>query len=417
MKTQRSKMIMQGLAVLGTAGLLLTACADGSDGEGEDADEILIGLALSQSGNMAPFDVEPGISAHLAIDQINENGGIDGRTVRVIEKDVESNPETVGLATQELIDEGIDIFIGPCDFDLSSPGLVAAQAEQIPAFSICAGDPKTSDTTSIGDFAFTGHPGSDADGTVAAMWALEQGWENAFLLRDLSIEYTKSAGDYFEAAFTENGGTISGDESFPGGDTADVSSQISRLSAVADDVDFVYVASWNPGGATVMKQIREAGIDVPLIGPAAMDGLALPEIVGGTATDVFITANGCLAYCSGTEDSAELETFVEDFTAENGGEPSTSYALLGYNLILAIANGLEQTDSLDGADIRDALRASPAFETPIGEMEYFSDVCHKPVDYPMSIVELSGGELSLVEQFRAGDAIPDLGDGNGCATT
>lgn len=420
MKKSYSKSIMKGLAVLGGASLLLTACAGGDTGGGGDADggngdEIVIGLALSQSGNMAPFDVEPGIAFNLAIDQINADGGVDGRTIRVIEKDVASNPETVGLAAQELLDEGMNIFVGPCDFDLSSPGLIAAQSAGIPGISICAGAPETADLTTVGDFSFSGHPGSDTEGVAAAEWALSQGWENAFLLRDTSIEYTKSTGNYFEAAYLEGGGTIVAEESTPGGDTVDISSQVNALSAVQDEIDVVYVASWNPGGATMMKQIRDAGIEVPLIGAAAMDGLALSEILGGSVSDVYITALGCYVFCTGTEDNEALTQFAADFAETTGSDPSTAYATTGYNLALALANALEQTEELDGTSIRDAMRDAPEFDSLIGTMKYFSDTCHKPLDYPMSIVELNAGQFSLVEQVRVA-SLPDLDDGNSCAT-
>lgn len=418
MKTTQ-KALMKGVALLGGAVLFLSACSStgsgGTGGEGaSDAEEFVIGLALSQSGNMAPFDVEPGIAANLAIEEINESGGVNGRQIRVIEKDVASNPETVGLVVQELIDAGIHLLIGPCDFDLSAPGLIAAQSAGIPGISICAGDPKTADTVTIGDFAFSGHPGSDVEGTIAAVWAKKNGWKNAFLIRDMSIEYSKSIANYFAATFEAEGGKVVGDESFPGGDAVDVSAQINRLKAVEDEVDFVMVSSYNPGGSTVMKQIREAGIDLPLVGTGAMDGLTLPDILGTTSSDVYIMALACLDFCTGA-DNPDLDTFVEKFTAANNNSgPSTAYALLGYNLMLAVSNALAETDSLDGTSIRDALVAAPEFASPIGEIKYFVENCHKPMNYPMSIVALNDGEMTLVEQVRPGTSMPDLGDGNSC---
>lgn len=394
--------------------MILSACSDAdSDSGSGEGEEIVIGFALSQSGNMAPFDVEPGNAAMLRIDEINESGGVDGRMIRSVSRDVRSDPNAVGTATTELINEGVDLLVTPCDFDLSAPGAAIAQSAEVPAVSICAGDPKMADTTTLGDYVFSANTGSDVEGGTGAAWAIDQGWTKAYLLQDESIEYTKSAGRYFAATFEELGGEIVGRDAFPGGDNVNISSQVSRLQSLSgDDPDFVYVASWNPGGATAIRQLREAGIDVPIIGPNALDGQSLLDIVG-TADDIYYTAFACYVYCSG-QDSEELDQFVENYAAEYGGEPASSYALLGYNMVSMLAEGLEGVDDLSGPSVRDALASGITATTPVGEVTYFSDSCHKIVDMPLTIVEVSGGEMGFVTQQRV-ESIPDIGDNNSCA--
>ncbi|WP_017792176.1 ABC transporter substrate-binding protein [Leucobacter salsicius] len=406
---------IRGIVATGAALTLLVVagCSSSTGSSDDNAEGIKIGFALSQSGNMAGFDVEPGAAALLAVDEINAAGGIDGKKITVIQKDVASDPETVGVVAQEFLQDGVDIIVTPCDFDLSSPALIAAQAAEVPAISICAGDPKTADLTTIGDFSFSGNAGTDVEGSVGASWAFDQGWKNAYVLQDESIEYTKSAGAYFVGAFEELGGNIVGTDSFPGGDNIDVSAQISSIKALSEKPDFIYVASWNPAGATAMKQIREAGIDVPLVGPNALDGQTLLDILGN-ANDVYYTAFACYEYCSGASTEEDLNAFVADFSKETGAGPSSSYALLGYNLMLAIQNALTGADLNDGPAIRDALQLAGPVDTPIGEMTYFSKTCHKIIDFPMSIVKVEEGKAIFVEQHTA-EVVPDLGDGNPCA--
>ena len=420
MNTQKLRSVgVRSAVAAGAAFALLFAagCASsgGDSGGGGDADELVIGFALSQSGNMAGFDAEPGAAAMLAIDQINADGGVNGKQIRAIQKDVASSAETVGVVAQEFLQEGVNLIVTPCDFDLSSPALIAAQAAEVPAISICAGDPKTSDLATVGDFSFTANAGSDVEGSTAASWAYDQGWDSAYVLQDESIEYTKSAGAYFTGAFEELGGSIVGNDSFPGGDNVDVSAQISSIKSLAEAPDFIYVASWNPAGATAMKQIREAGIDVPLVGPNALDGQTLLDILGD-AGDVYYTAFACYEYCSGADTQEDLDAFVADFTEATGAGPSSSYSLLGYNMMLAIENALGDADLSSGASIRDALQSAGPVATPIGEMTYFSETCHKIIDFPMSIVKVDGGAATFVEQFTA-TLVPDLGDGNPCAAS
>jgi branched-chain amino acid transport system substrate-binding protein len=404
------------LAAAAVASLVVTAsCSDsGSDSSASDADVITIGFALSQSGNMAPFDVEPGNAAMLRIKQINADGGVDGKQIKTVVKDVRSDPDTVGTAATELVADGIDLLVTPCDFDLSAPGAAVAQAASIPSVSICAGDPKMADTTTLGDYVFSANAGSDVEGATGAAWADAQGWTSAYLLQDESIEYTKSAGRYFQAEFEELGGTVVGNDAFPGGDNVNISSQVARIKGLATKPDFVYVASWNPGGATAIRQLREAGVDVPVVGPAALDGQVLLDIVGDGASDVYYTGFACYVYCTGA-DSADLDTFVADYEAEYDSKPASSYALLGYNMVSALAGALADADSLDGADIKAALENAGPVSTPIGDVQYFSDTCHKIIDMPLSVVEVDHGAMKYVEQQRV-DSIPDIGDENACAS-
>lgn len=416
-KNSQTRHLARGLTVgFAVAALLVTAgcSAPASEGAGSESggDEIVIGFALSQSGNMAGFDAEPGAAAMLAVDQINADGGIGGKQIRALQKDVASNPETVGVVAQEFLQQGVDLLVTPCDFDLSTPALIAAQGASVPAVSICAGDPKTADLTTIGDFSFTANAGSDVEGSTGASWAIDQGWKRAYLLQDENIEYTKSAGAYFAGAFEELGGTLVGRDSFPGGDNIDVSAQISSIKSLKEEPDFIYVASWNPAGATAMKQIREAGITAPLVGPNALDGQTLLDILGN-AGDVYYTAFACYEYCSGAETEGDLTEFVADFTEKTGAGPSSSYALLGYNMMLALRGALDGADLSSGEAVRDALQSAGPVNTPIGEMSYFSDTCHKIIDFPMSIVKVDQGAATFVTQHTA-QLVPDLGDGNPC---
>jgi branched-chain amino acid transport system substrate-binding protein len=393
------------------AGLIAPVAACSSPQHSDD--EIVIGFALSQSGSMAPFDQEPGNAALMRIDEINAAGGINGKKLTPVVKDVRSNPETVGIATTELIGQGVDVLITPCDFDLSAPAAIIAQTSGIPAISICAGDPKMADTSTLGDYVFSANAGSDVEGTAGAEWAFNRGWHTAYVLQDESIEYTKSTGRYFTAAFTNLGGRIVGNDSFPGGDNVNISAQATRLRNLATKPDFVYVPSWNPGGATAIRQLREAGVTMPIVGPAALDGKALAEIVGDKARDISYTAFACYVYCTGT-DSPNLTDFANNYAARFGSTPSSSYALLGYNMVTALGAALERTKSLLARDIRDAIANGEPIDTPVGAVTYFSNACHKILDYPMTVIGLANGGMTNLGQQRVAQ-IPDIGDGNTCA--
>ncbi|MGH6919981.1 MAG: ABC transporter substrate-binding protein, partial [Geminicoccaceae bacterium] len=108
---------------------------------GQASAEILIGGAICLTGVQAPLD-EPGFKgAQVAVKQINDAGGLLGEEVRFLNIDGKSDPVTVGNAAVELIDQGAELIVAPCDFDFGGPASREAQAAGIVGISMCASDP------------------------------------------------------------------------------------------------------------------------------------------------------------------------------------------------------------------------------------------------------------------------------------
>ena len=103
--------ILTAAAAAATVTLMAGCASSGDTSSGSSsAGEFTIGFALSQSGNMAPFDMEPGNAALLRIKEINTAGGIKGKQIKTIVKDVRSDQGTVGTVATELLSQGIDLL-------------------------------------------------------------------------------------------------------------------------------------------------------------------------------------------------------------------------------------------------------------------------------------------------------------------
>jgi ABC-type branched-subunit amino acid transport system substrate-binding protein len=76
-------------------------------------DEIPIGLLLSYTGNLASNSHNNERAVLLAIEAANQAGGLDGRLLRVLARDTRSDPRKVLVPTQELLDAGSAVLIGP----------------------------------------------------------------------------------------------------------------------------------------------------------------------------------------------------------------------------------------------------------------------------------------------------------------
>src|SRR5689334_10555600 len=103
------------LAIAGI-GLATTGCGGGSSsGSGASAGSgqpIKVGVIVSLTGNYAPLGTEDKKAIELAVQQINDKGGLLGRKIELTEKDDKSMPDQSVLAWGELKGAGVAAVIG-----------------------------------------------------------------------------------------------------------------------------------------------------------------------------------------------------------------------------------------------------------------------------------------------------------------
>lgn len=386
------------------AAALVAGC--GSDDTPSDATAssdapIVIGGALAKSGFMSTDDGPITRAMELAVDEINAEGGVGGRKLELRVEDTKTDQEQAATAAQRLLDDGADVIVTSADFDYGSPSAFVAQQAGKLAISAGAGSPKFG-RQGIGELAFTMGTVTPTVASTAAEWAFsERDWKRAYLLCDASIEYSKSLCDYFRAAFTAQGGTISGEDSFQQKDTS-IASQVTKLRAKAADTDVVYLASYNPGAASALRQIRAAGVTTPIIGGEAMDGRDWLKSVPGLK-DFYVTAYG---FVFGPSEQPGVEAFVKRYAAANGGKrPPTSQALLGYSTVQAIAAAVEAAGGkTDGASLAAAMAGFENEDLLVGPTTMTSEH-HFALDRPMAIVEVDAGSSRFVQTFRAKNVV------------
>ena len=118
--------------------VILIGCAPQAP---QTSEPLIIGAVFNSTGWMADYDQPPRSGALIKIDEINEAGGILGREVQLIELDGKTDPATVGNAALQLIDQGAEVMIAPCDFDIGAPASQAAQDAGMVGISTCASSP------------------------------------------------------------------------------------------------------------------------------------------------------------------------------------------------------------------------------------------------------------------------------------
>ena len=380
--------------------VLLSGCG-GSDNSSEDSsqsglpEEIVIGAAIAQTGYMAVYD-----DAIVALEQLvretNARGGIDGHKLRVVQADTRSDPQQAVLAVQKVIEDDADVLFFTGEALTAAAGSPLAEEHDKLNFAI-VNEPGFGPPTS-GRLSFTSNPSLLSEVSAAASFLYGEGIGRPFLFRDTAIIYGKAACSGFEQSWEELGGTIADSVDFENTD-ASISSQVSKLKS--SDADAVIMCSYPPGGAAAIKQIRAAGVQLPIYGPTAFDGLFWLKGIPNTE-DIYFTSNGS-SYDPPNKATAEL---LEKLEKAGINTDIATNLLAWYAGGQMIIEAIEETGSVEGSVLADALEAKP-HDTINGRVSYSADDHYPKRAWPVYV--LSNGKPKLVTKVEP-RFIPEYGE-------
>lgn len=353
---------------------------------------IVIGFVGAKTGFMSIYDQQVYTGAQVAANSVNAAGGVyGGRKIKFITCDSKTNQAQGAVCAQDVISKGADVVMPSCDFDFGSPAARVANKAGKVAIG-CAGG-LAYGVQGVGPLTYNTYSGSATEGAIMAEWAYKKkGWRHPYILTDTYLQYTKDVGTYFNKRWTQlaGGGSIAGQDTFNNGD-ASIAAQISRLRSAASKADFIVVSSLPPGGASAIKQIRGAGINLPILGAAAFDGSywlsAVPKL-----TNFYYPALGSLY--GDDPDPARAKLLYKDFKKVAGKAPSlASYPLLGYAAIQSLARGMKQAQSTKGVALAKALNGFRNVPLITGATTYTAK-CHIPSGRPYLIMQVQNGKPS-----------------------
>lgn len=387
--------LLAGAAVLGlVAGAAGTAMADD--------DKLVIGAAIAQSGFLTPFDNVPLRGLQIAVDEVNASGGIDGKQVEIVYADTKSDPAQGANAAIQVLEQGADLLVVSCDFDLGAPAALIGQSQGVVTVSLCAADPKFG-AQGIGDFAYSMGMSTVGEGVLAAEWAHDQGWRKAYILKDTAVEYTKSLADNFRKRWEALEGTsIVGEDTINGLTDDSAVSQVSRLKAAeAPDVIF-YSGGGAAGGNKVLRQIRAAGIDAPILGGAAFDGIHWLDAV----PDLSNFYNLSYASITGDDPNPKVQELLAKHKEKFGEPPVSGQYVLGYALMEMWQEAIRRAGGTDPAAVRDAIDSFDKVELIMGPTSFNAET-HMIHDWPLVIRKVTNGKPESLER-QAPREIPEI---------
>jgi branched-chain amino acid transport system substrate-binding protein len=347
------------------AGGVLAGCGSGGGTTSSASGlpkEIVIGAAIGKTGILAPYDASVAAVERL-VAETDEHGGIEGHNLRLIQADTQSNPQRAVVAAQEVVEQGANVMLSTCEALTADAEAKIAEEHDLINFTLCENAPGFGPPTT-GQLSFSANPSLLSESSAGASFLHSKGIKRPFLFRDTAYTYGKADCSGFEQAWKHLGGEIAGSADFKITDQV-VAPQVDALAN--SDADAVAMCSSPPGGAAAIKQIRAAGIDVPILASSGFDGTfwtkGIPDL-----NDIYYTSNGSI-YDPPDAATGKLLRKLKRAGVNTDVSTNLLSAYAAGQLILA---AIRETDSVDGKAMADALEAKP-HKTIVGWVHYSED--------------------------------------------
>ena len=387
---KKTKRILSGLVAMSMMALLTTGCGN------TNSNEIKIGANLEMTGNTATFGQSATNGAKLAIKQVNAKGGVLGKQITLVVADNKSDTAEAANAMQKLATQ--DKVIASIAPIASSSVMAAAQVNEsakILGISPTASNPNVTvdpETGKVRDYLFRATFIDPFQGSVMANFAKNTlKAQKAAVYIENSSDYAKGLGKFFKETFVQNGGNIVSDEAYLAKDT-DFKATLTKIKASNPDV--IFVPGYYQEVGMIVKQAREIGITVPILGADGWDSAKLPEIAGAEALNNTFFSN----HYSPDDNSPEIKNFVEAYKAEYGQVPD-AFAALSYDATMMIIEAIKRAGVEDSVKVKDELAKTKDYQGVSGSITL--DEKHNAVK-GVVIIEMKNG----IQAFKPAAPFP-----------
>jgi branched-chain amino acid transport system substrate-binding protein len=334
------------LALMGVA--TLAACERRSGGADATTGDVLVGFYGSLTGDGASFGQSSLEGSQLAIEEINKAGGVlGGRQIKLLTEDDQSKPEEASNAVTKLITtDKVVAVLGEVASRRSLAAAPIAQKYQTPMITPASTNERV---TQVGDYIFRVCFIDPFQGEVIAKYAYnELKARKAAVLTDIGQDYSTGLSKAVIDTFTKLGGQLIPTVNYSSGDS-DFKAILTQVRSQKPDV--IFATGYYSEAALIVRQARELGMKMPLLGGDGWVGDALAN--GREALNNTFISN----HYSGDNPDPIVQTFVSSYRTKFKREPD-SIAALGYDSVKVLVDALGRAKSTEGPKLREALASS-----------------------------------------------------------
>jgi len=354
----KMKKIILGVSLLALA-LFLGACSLNS-AKITNNEPIKIGFVSSLTGDAASWGMPAKQAAEIAVDKINNEGGINGRKLELIYEDDKCNgQEAVSVFNKLLSIDKVPAVIGTMCSGVTLAMAPIAEQNKVLLLSAGSSAPAIKDA---GDYTFSIYPLDNYEAGLLADLAYDKLGKTKVAMLYANNDYGKGGKDVFAKEFTSKGGQIILSENYLVG-TKDFRIQLTKIKN--SDAEVIFIFGQPNEMIPILQQIHELGITTQIIASSVTIETDDLKKLGANL------ANGVIYTSVKTESNDNSEYLKQEFK-KRFNKDSDLLAALGYDTVLLTAEAIKHV-GLDATKMKDYLYTIKNFPGASGTMSFDKD--------------------------------------------
>ncbi len=337
--------------------------------EQKTKEPIEIGVFTVLSGDAAVYGNAIKNGLDLAAGEINNEGGVLGREVKLVYEDTHLDSKAAVSTMNKFVNvNGYPIVIAA---EGSGATLAAAPLADETRTVYMVPIASTPELKTAGDYVFRVVPSDSAQAEVMVKIAEERQYETAGVL------YVNDAyGVGIRDAFKEGFGNVVAEETFTSGDK-DFRTQLTKIKAKNPEVLVIVARAEFPA---ILKQAKELGIESQIIASETLREESLIESAGEAAEGVLVPF-----FAEPTDYVGYKEKYKEKY-----GEEPAIYSEYGYDSLMALEQAIEEAGTTNSEEVKEALYDVEYYgASGIVKFDQYGEVTEKP----FVVYEVVNGEL------------------------
>jgi ABC-type branched-subunit amino acid transport system substrate-binding protein len=307
------------------------------------AEDVAVGSVTPLTGKLAVYGEGFQNAMLLALAEVNQAGGINGKPMKIVYEDNNSTSKGSVSAIQKLITiDKFPVVFGPA---ASSNFLAVCPIAQENRTVLIGAESAAAAITKCGSYVFRVFPSDLLQGKGVAELADYLNYKEV-VLTYINNDWGVGLADVFKEEFMSKGGKLMDEFAHDEGKT-DYRSEVLRIKKHSPKavVNLTYIKE----AATMLKQSYESGIEVQWLMGSASKSPKMVELAGGAAEGVIGT------YPTFSQDTPEYRAYQEAWDKKYPGKKLPIFGEYNYDMVKLTALALKEANAMSADAIRDAL--------------------------------------------------------------
>ena len=319
---------------------------------------IRIGAAGPRTGPVAQYGDQVFTGVEAAVADINKAGGINGSKLELVYYDDACDPKQAVAVANKVVNDGIRFVVGHVCSGATMSAVPIYDDEGIMMITPSATQPEVASEKRRLVFRTIGL--DSMQGPVAAKYIVSKYKGKKIAVLHDKQQYGEGVATAVRDGAKAGGVDVAMFEGLNAGDK-DFSALVTKLKRA--EVEFVYFGGYHPEMGLLLRQSRQAGLNVQFMGPEGVGNNDVTAIAGDAVEGMLATLPRAF------DTDPRNKELVERIKAA-GKDPSATFVMPGYTAMQVMAEGMKQAgDTKDPAKVAEAIRAG-TFDTPIGKVSF-----------------------------------------------